>query len=124
MTFTDSISKVNKDHYMPFCKIYDKDISEKYCSSLLQKVNASTSSSSIAINGLSTNEKKNLLKNFIETIDYTCDTMFYGISDLTKISSPILNDNQTIDIITTANSDNNQAVNIVTNIESNNDTIV
>ncbi|CAG8637927.1 5692_t:CDS:2, partial [Racocetra fulgida] len=35
--FSDPISKVNKDHYMQFCKIYGREISEKYCSSLLQK---------------------------------------------------------------------------------------
>ncbi|CAG8573338.1 13140_t:CDS:2, partial [Gigaspora rosea] len=28
--------------------------------------------------------EKSLLKNFTETIDYTCGTTFYGISDLTK----------------------------------------
>ncbi|CAG8798294.1 21582_t:CDS:2, partial [Cetraspora pellucida] len=33
------------------------------------------------------------LKNFIETIDYTCGTTFYGISDLAKVnSSSFLND--------------------------------
>ncbi|CAG8500601.1 525_t:CDS:2, partial [Racocetra persica] len=31
-------------------------------------------------------EKENFLKNFLETIDYTCGTTFYEISDLTKAS--------------------------------------
>ncbi|CAG8709925.1 14579_t:CDS:1, partial [Gigaspora rosea] len=56
-------------------------------------------------------EEENLLKNFIETINYVCGTTFYGILDLTKINSPILN----------ADGDNNQAINIVTNTESDND---
>ncbi|CAG8767772.1 14884_t:CDS:2, partial [Racocetra persica] len=39
-------------------------------------------------------EEENLLKNFLETIDYTCGTTFYGISDLTKASPPLFrNDN-------------------------------
>ncbi|CAG8789157.1 4761_t:CDS:1, partial [Gigaspora rosea] len=32
-------------------------------------------------------EEENFLKNFIETIDYTCSTTFYGISDLAKANS-------------------------------------
>ncbi|CAG8816746.1 92_t:CDS:1, partial [Gigaspora rosea] len=39
-------------------------------------------------------EEENLLKNFIKTIDYTCGTTFYGISDLSEPSSPtFLNNN-------------------------------
>ncbi|CAG8811931.1 21478_t:CDS:2, partial [Gigaspora rosea] len=103
--FPDPIPKANKDHYMPFCEIYGKNTSEKYRPSSLQKVNAFTlSSTTTAINGLGTNgmEEENLLKNFIKTIDYMCDTTFYRISDLTKINSSILN----------TDGDNNQAINI------------
>ncbi|CAG8608526.1 9099_t:CDS:2, partial [Racocetra fulgida] len=55
------------------------------------------------------NKIKNFLKNFIETIDYTCGIMFYRISDLTKASSLLdLNDNnQAISINTNDDSDNN-----------------
>ncbi|RIB12070.1 hypothetical protein C2G38_2201690 [Gigaspora rosea] len=126
---SNPISKANEDYYLPFCEIYNKDTSEKYRKSSLQKVNAFIlSSTTIVINSLGANgmsfslwaqyaknvhilvkcieynrpqalysqhwlnsEKENLLKNFIETIDYTCSTIFYGISDLTKINSPILN---------------------------------
>ncbi|CAG8807977.1 7825_t:CDS:2, partial [Gigaspora rosea] len=38
--------------------------------------------------------EENLLKNFLETIDYTCGITFYGISDLTKVRPPSFrNDN-------------------------------
>ncbi|CAG8723249.1 396_t:CDS:2, partial [Cetraspora pellucida] len=50
--FPDPIFKANQDHYMSFCELYSKDTSEKYHSSLLQKVNSHTSSSTtMAING-------------------------------------------------------------------------
>ncbi|CAG8729330.1 13846_t:CDS:2, partial [Cetraspora pellucida] len=91
----------NEDHYMPFCEIYDKDTSEKYHPSLLQKINVPlTLPTTTIIDGLGTNEmvlysqhhlnpeEENLLKNFLETINYTCGTTFYGISDLTKTGSP------------------------------------
>ncbi|CAG8596995.1 9245_t:CDS:2, partial [Gigaspora rosea] len=37
-------------------------------------------------------EEENFLKNFIETIDYTCGTTFYGISDLAKANSSLFLD--------------------------------
>ncbi|CAG8552436.1 19428_t:CDS:1 [Gigaspora rosea] len=69
-------------------------------------------------------KEENLLKNFIETIDYTCGMTFYKISDLTKSSSPsVLTDNiQAIDIVTNDDNDNNQTIDIVTNDGSDNDT--
>ncbi|CAG8742143.1 8364_t:CDS:2, partial [Gigaspora rosea] len=107
--FPDPISKTNKDRYMSFNKIYGKDTSEKYWPSTIQKVNTSTISSTAndLVRYVECNwprvlysqyrlnpEEENLLKNFIETIDYTCGTTFYGISDLSEPSSaPFLNDN-------------------------------
>ncbi|CAG8774882.1 32171_t:CDS:1, partial [Racocetra persica] len=43
-------------------------------------------------------EEKNLLKNFLETIDYTCGTTFYGISDFTKASPPSFRNNNNCSI--------------------------
>ncbi|CAG8717498.1 32931_t:CDS:2, partial [Racocetra persica] len=101
----------NEDHYMLFYEIYGKDTTEKYYPSLLQKANASklsstfTTTNSFGINGMGFSpqvlysqyrlnpEEKNFLKTFIETIDYTCSTTFYRISDLAKAnSSLVLND--------------------------------
>ncbi|CAG8713119.1 16367_t:CDS:2, partial [Gigaspora rosea] len=94
--FPNLIPKTNKDHYISFNEIYGKDTSETYQPSTIQKVDTSTISSTA--NDLSINsmgfKKKNLLKNFIETIDYTCSTTFYGISDFSEPSpAPFLNDN-------------------------------
>ncbi|RIB15992.1 hypothetical protein C2G38_2191153 [Gigaspora rosea] len=70
---------------MSFNEIYSKDTSEKYRPSSLQKTNTSTTlSTATTTSNLGINEEEDLLKNFIETIDYTCGTIFYRISDLSK----------------------------------------
>ncbi|CAG8754689.1 19837_t:CDS:2, partial [Gigaspora rosea] len=117
--FPNPIPKANEDHYMPFCEIYGKDTCERYRPLLLQKVNASTSTTTTTIDGLGANgmgfspraqyatnvhtwsnalNEKNLHKNFLETIDYTCSIAFYGISDFTKVSPPSFRNNNNCSI--------------------------
>ncbi|CAG8649039.1 23262_t:CDS:2, partial [Gigaspora rosea] len=54
--------------------------------------------------------KKNLLKNFIETINYTCDTTFYGISDLLEPSSQTFLSNNNCNVTEKQNVDSGPSI--------------